>query len=117
MRNIWRSSARVSRRSWVVALPCGAALTSMLTLFAPSVASAASPPTAPTVLSSSLISVHDDGSVSASVWADGAPAPTYEVTAGSLPSGLSLNRDTGEITGTVSNSPYQVQITASNSAG
>src|SRR4051812_49593505 len=89
MRKIWWSSARVPRGALVVALACGAALTSLAAV--PSIAAAASQPTAPTVLSSSLISVRNDGSVFGSVWTDGVPDATYQVTGGSLPAGVHLD--------------------------
>ena len=53
------------------------------------------------------------------VQATGSPTPTFAVTSGVLPAGLSLNTATGAISGTPaagasSTSPYVVQITASN---
>jgi hypothetical protein len=48
----------------------------------------------------------------------GFPAVTYAVTAGTLPAGLVLDRETGEITGTPTGvGAYSFTITASNSAG
>jgi len=55
---------------------------------------------------------------SATVVADGAPAPTYAVTGGTLPAGLQLNPNTGEITGTPTLAgPYSVTVTATNVDG
>ena len=52
------------------------------------------------------------------VLASGVPAPTYSVTSGSIPAGLTLNSTTGAITGTPTVSgPYGFTITATNSAG
>lgn len=53
-----------------------------------------------------------------SVSASGYPLPTYSVTSGSFPVGLSLNASTGSITGTPTvTGNYNFTITASNSAG
>ena len=50
--------------------------------------------------------------------ATGAPAPTYSVTAGTLPDGLSLDPQTGAITGTPTTAgPYDFTVTATNSVG
>ena len=52
------------------------------------------------------------------VAADGFPAPTYTVSAGDLPAGLSLDPATGAITGTPTGSGnYSFTITAYNAAG
>lgn len=52
------------------------------------------------------------------VSASGYPAPTYEVTEGSLPGGLSLDQFTGAVTGTPSSAgDYDFTITASNGVG
>ena len=50
--------------------------------------------------------------------ASGDPAPTYSVSAGALPAGLTLNPTTGAITGTpTSSGPYSFTVSATNSAG
>jgi len=54
-----------------------------------------------------------------SIQATGSPAPTYTLTSGSLPYGLSLNSSTGAISGyaqagTSALSPYYLQVTATN---
>jgi len=52
------------------------------------------------------------------VAASGTPAPTYAVTSGQLPAGLTLDPVTGSITGTPTvTGPYDVTITASNGVG
>ncbi|WP_053351769.1 Ig domain-containing protein [Leucobacter musarum] len=52
------------------------------------------------------------------VAASGTPAPTYAVTAGSLPSGLTLNVLTGDITGVpTAAGAYTFTVTASNGIG
>lgn len=52
------------------------------------------------------------------VAASGTPAPTYSVTAGSLPAGLTLDPATGAITGTpTATGPYSFTIEAANTAG
>ena len=52
------------------------------------------------------------------VAASGTPAPTYAVTAGTLPSGLSLNALTGDITGLpTAAGAYTFTVTASNGIG
>ena len=49
------------------------------------------------------------------VSASGNPAPTYSISAGALPAGLSLNTTTGAITGTPTTaSPYDFTITVTN---
>jgi len=53
-----------------------------------------------------------------SVSAYGLPAPTYSISSGSLPAGLTLNSTTGAITGTPTNTEqYTFQIRASNIVG
>ncbi len=53
-----------------------------------------------------------------SVAADGTPQPTYAVTDGILPAGLSLDTDSGELTGTPrSAGPYSFVVTATNETG
>ena len=52
------------------------------------------------------------------VTANGFPAPTYTITAGSLPTPLLLNLNTGAVTGTpTTTGAYSFQITATNSEG
>src|SRR5436190_260436 len=52
------------------------------------------------------------------VLAAGSPAPTYAVTAGSLPAGLVVNSTTGAITGTAtSGGAYSFTVTATNGEG
>jgi hypothetical protein len=52
------------------------------------------------------------------VTSEGFPAPTFAVTGGALPAGLSLNETTGEISGTPAETgPWSVQITATNDTG
>jgi hypothetical protein len=52
------------------------------------------------------------------VSAEGSPAPTYSITAGALPDGLTLDAATGAVTGTPTTAgAYTVTITASNGVG
>jgi PKD repeat protein len=52
------------------------------------------------------------------VTADGTPAPTYSVTAGALPDGISLDAATGALTGTPTTvGEYSFTITATNANG
>jgi putative cell wall-binding protein len=56
--------------------------------------------------------------VSDGVAATGDPAPTYAVSAGTLPAGLTLDAATGAVTGTTTvTGPYSFEITASNANG
>ena len=56
--------------------------------------------------------------VSSTFTASGTPAPTYSILSGSLPEGLSLNEQTGEITGTPTvPGSYSVTLGASNGIG
>ncbi|MEY3805486.1 MAG: hypothetical protein RIR69_298 [Actinomycetota bacterium] len=57
-------------------------------------------------------------SYSDGVLANGTPVPTYSVTSGSLPTGLTLNATTGTITGTPTQSGmFNFTISATNSVG
>lgn len=50
--------------------------------------------------------------------ADGTPAPTYSIDSGELPDGLTLDPDTGRISGTPTTAgPYQFTLVATNSHG
>lgn len=52
------------------------------------------------------------------VEADGNPTPTYSISAGALPTGLSLNSSTGAVTGTPNTAgSFSWTITATNTAG
>ena len=77
------------------------------------------PAVAPSTYTDSTIGQMTEGeSYSDAIAADGSPAPTYAVTAGTLPAGLSLDANTGAITGTPSASgAYSFTVTATNSAG
>ncbi len=74
---------------------------------------------APQITSLNSASFVESQSGSFTVQATGSPAPSFTLTSGTLPSGLSLNALTGQISGTPNagtstSSPYSVQITASN---
>ena len=79
----------------------------------------APPAVAPSTYTDSTLGQMTEGvSYSDAIAANGSPAPTYAVTAGSLPAGLSLDANTGAITGTPSASgAYSFTVTATNSAG
>ena len=65
-----------------------------------------------------IVSATVGSSYDYTVSANGSPAPTYAVTSGALPAGLSLNPTTGEITGTPTTAgAYSFTVTATNSAG
>ncbi|QGQ19044.1 hypothetical protein GC089_07125 [Cellulomonas sp. JZ18] len=52
------------------------------------------------------------------VRAVGTPAPTFAVTAGALPAGLTLDEETGEVTGTPTTAgPWSATVTATNENG
>ncbi|MGA1050890.1 MAG: Ig domain-containing protein, partial [Ilumatobacteraceae bacterium] len=56
--------------------------------------------------------------LSTTLRADGGPAPTYEVTSGSLPSGLTLDPRTGAVTGTPDSlESYEFKFTPTNLLG
>ena len=62
------------------------------------------------------LSVGDE--VKTKVTATGFPSPTYAVTSGALPDGISLDANTGELSGAVTNGgDYTFVISASNSVG
>ncbi|MBI5090008.1 MAG: putative Ig domain-containing protein, partial [Actinobacteria bacterium] len=73
---------------------------------------------APAWTDSTLVPIRVGEAVVDGVAASGQPAPTYSVTAGSLPAGLSLDPTTGAITGTPTTvGPYSFTITAGNGVG
>ncbi len=74
---------------------------------------------APTEFSTTTIAPTTVGSpYDYTISANGSPAPTYAVTSGSLPAGLSLNPTTGEITGTPTTAgAYSFTVTATNAGG
>jgi hypothetical protein len=73
-----------------------------------------SPEWTDTTLGSMMVgTAYSDG-----VAASGDPTPTYSVTDGDLPAGLTLDPDTGAITGTPTTAgPYDFTVTASSSGG
>ncbi len=72
---------------------------------------------APTVVSGVLGPLSPGTPVSVTLTANGFPAPTFAVTGGALPAGLSLSA-AGTITGTPTTvGPYSFTVTATNSAG
>ena len=86
-----------------------ASATQSLTVFAPS---------APTIISGSIPVLNVGVPATTTLTANGNPVPTYAATAGGLPSGMTLDANTGVIAGTPTISgAYSFKITASNSAG
>ncbi|MDQ1422731.1 MAG: hypothetical protein QOD72_229, partial [Acidimicrobiaceae bacterium] len=115
MRMIWSSQRWGARSSLAV---CGVALASVVALAVPSVAGAVSPTAAaPTAVSGALGSLTQAVPATASVSADGVPAPTFTLT-GPSTAGLSVDANTGAITGTPSTAAtYDFTVTASNAGG
>ncbi len=75
---------------------------------------------APAITSAAFASGTHGHPFSFHVTATGYPAPTFSITSGHLPSGVSLNATTGELSGTLSGHSagiYKFTITATNSAG
>lgn len=73
---------------------------------------------APTIISPASVNIVKGSTTSITLSADGNPAPTFSVTAGTLPTGLSLS--SGVISGTATDpdgTNYSFTITATNSAG
>ena len=74
--------------------------------------------TAPSWTDDVLAGIEYQSVYSDSVSASGDPSPRYNVTSGSLPSGISLDNETGAITGTSDTiEAYSFTITASNPLG
>ncbi|MEY4391175.1 MAG: hypothetical protein RLZZ400_918, partial [Actinomycetota bacterium] len=75
--------------------------------------------TMPEITSSAITAYVFQGQVyTSTVSASGYPAPTYSISAGSLPTGLSINSSTGTISGTASTTgSYNFTVKATNSAG
>lgn len=72
---------------------------------------------APTITTSTLGTITASVAYSLTLSASGS-VPTWSVTSGSLPTGLSLNTSTGVISGTpTTTGSYSVTVTATNSAG
>ena len=72
----------------------------------------------PSWTDSTLASINYNIAYSDSVAAIGYPTPTYSVTTGTLPTGLSLNSSSGAVTGTSTQSgSYSFTIRAENTAG
>ncbi|MGB3734413.1 MAG: Ig domain-containing protein, partial [Ilumatobacter sp.] len=75
-------------------------------------------PIAPTFTDSEIKSLVVGTPFNDGLSATGEPAPTYSVSAGALPAGLTLNPATGAITGTPTTAgPYDFTIRASNGVG
>ena len=73
----------------------------------------------PSFTDSTLADFSTDVVYTDEVSADGFPAATYTVSAGTLPAGVTLDPTTGELTGTPTGieAPYSFEITASNFVG
>ncbi|PWD51570.1 hypothetical protein C8046_13895 [Serinibacter arcticus] len=75
-------------------------------------------PLAPAITTEQLPTMTAGVAYSATVAADGAPAPEWAVTGGALPEGLRLDAVSGAITGTpTASGPWSVQLTATNVGG
>jgi len=74
--------------------------------------------TVPSITTASLPSVNRNATYNATIAASGSPAPTFAVSSGTLPTGLTLNSTTGKITGkpTVSGA-YTFSVKAQNAKG
>jgi hypothetical protein len=72
----------------------------------------------PSWVDNSLVNIDYNSSYSDSVWADGVPAPTYSISSGTLPDGITLNATTGALIGTSTDSgAYSFTIKAENIHG
>lgn len=74
--------------------------------------------TPPAFTSTALGSARQGAAYAATLAASGMPAPTFAVTAGALPAGLTLDATSGELSGTPTVSgTFTFTVTASNTAG
>ncbi len=108
--------------STTVSLVVGQAATTTTTLAPSTTTTTLAPATSGTApaawLDESIATISEAESFADAVAADGDPAPTYQVTSGALPAGLTLDAVTGAITGTTTSSgSYSFTITASNASG
>jgi hypothetical protein len=75
-------------------------------------------PTAPSIITSSLNALNEDAVFSQTLVATGTTPITWTVTAGSLPAGLTLDDNSGEISGTpTTEGAYSFTVTATNTIG
>ncbi len=72
---------------------------------------------APAISSANTTSVTYGTSLNFAVAATGSPTPTFSISSGSLPAGISLNSTTGALTGITAAGTYKFTISASNGAG
>jgi hypothetical protein len=71
-------------------------------------------PVAPTITTTNLPDGTVDAAYSTTLTASGVPAPTFEITSGELPDGLTLSAD-GVLSGTpTENGDFTIEVTASN---